>query len=81
MNPTQWDLKGYTGYIWGTTATLTAAWAFFRLPETRGRTYEDLDVLFSKGVDAREFETFRIDEVDDDDDDDDGDDCGGEGHE
>ncbi len=77
MNPTQWDLKGYTGYIWAATAAATGAWAFFRLPETMGRTYEELDVLFSREVDARKFEGFQVD----DDHDDDGDDCEEEGHE
>lgn len=27
-------------FFWGTTALLTWIWGFFRLPETRGRTFE-----------------------------------------
>lgn len=30
-------------------------WAFFRLPETQNRSYEQLDVLFAKKVSARHF--------------------------
>ena len=64
MNPTQWNLKGYTGFIWGATAFVTFVWAFFRLPETKGRTFEDLDLLFAKEVPAREFAAYEIDTFD-----------------
>jgi MFS transporter, SP family, general alpha glucoside:H+ symporter len=60
MNPTEWNLKGYTGFIWGATAFVTFVWAYFRLPETRGRTFEDLDILFAKKVPAREFEGYDV---------------------
>jgi SP family general alpha glucoside:H+ symporter-like MFS transporter len=60
MNPTEWNLKGYTGFIWGGTAFATFVWAYFRLPETRGRTFEDLDILFAKKVPARKFEGYDV---------------------
>ena len=55
MNPMEFDLKGYTGFVWGGTALCTFVWAFFRLPESSGRTYEELDILFAKQVPARKF--------------------------
>ncbi|KAM0547302.1 hypothetical protein ACHAPJ_010437 [Fusarium lateritium] len=55
MNPTAWNLSGYTAFIWAGTSALVLAWAYFRLPETAGRTYEQLDVLFSERVSARHF--------------------------
>jgi SP family general alpha glucoside:H+ symporter-like MFS transporter len=61
MNPTQWNMKGYTGFFWGTTALLTFAWAFFRLPETKNRTYEELAWLFAEGTPARKFATTNVD--------------------
>ena len=64
MNPTQLDLKGYTGFIWGSTALLTGIWAWYRLPETKGRTFEDLDMLFAKKVRARDFKSYEIDVYD-----------------
>ena len=64
MNPTNWNFKGYTGFIWGATAFLTFIWAFFRLPETKGRTFEDLDMLFAKKVPARQFKNYEIDVFD-----------------
>jgi MFS transporter, SP family, general alpha glucoside:H+ symporter len=34
---------------------------WFYQPETRGRTYEDIDELFIKKIPAREFEGFVTD--------------------
>lgn len=61
MNPTEWNLKGYTGFFWGGLAFCTAVWTWFRLPETKGRTFEDLDMLFSKEVPARKFGLYKLD--------------------
>jgi len=61
MNPTELNLKGYTGFIWGATALIAAIWAFFRLPETKGRTFEDLDLLFAKKIPARQFKRYEVD--------------------
>lgn len=36
-------------------------YAFFRLPEPRGRTFAELDVLFERKVNARKFEKTKID--------------------
>jgi SP family general alpha glucoside:H+ symporter-like MFS transporter len=55
MNPTEWNLKGYTGFIWGGATFITFAWAYFRLPETKGRSFNEIDILFAKKVSARKF--------------------------
>lgn len=60
MNPTQWDMKGYTGFVWGGTALCTFVWAFFRLPETKDRTFEELDILFAKRIAARKFGSYKV---------------------
>ena len=60
MNPTELNLKGYTGFIWGSTAFIVFTWAFFRLPETMGRTFEELDILFAKKVSARKFKEHEL---------------------
>lgn len=62
MNPSELNLKGYTGFIWGSTAFLVFVWAFFRLPESRGRTYEELDLLFARGTSTRKFASAKLDE-------------------
>lgn len=61
INPAEGNWKGKTGYLWAGTAFLAAVWAFFRLPECSGRTYEELDVLFHRGVSARKFGSYELD--------------------
>ncbi|OAL30088.1 hypothetical protein AYO20_08891 [Fonsecaea nubica] len=60
MNPQALNWSGYTGLFWGTTAILTWVWAWYRLPETKDRTYEELDILFAKRIDARDFESTNV---------------------
>jgi len=61
VNPIEWNLKGKTGFLWGATALTMFLWAFFRLPEIKGRTYEELDILFLQGVPARQFAKTHVD--------------------
>ena len=35
MNPNAWNLRGYTGFVWGGCAWIVFIWAYFRLPETK----------------------------------------------
>ncbi|KAI5458912.1 general substrate transporter [Mariannaea sp. PMI_226] len=64
MNPQAWNLKGYTGFVWGGTCFFMFVWSYYRLPETWGRTYHELDVLFAKRVPARKFATTTVDPFD-----------------
>lgn len=64
INPTEANLKGKTAFFWFATALLAAIWAFFRLPECRGRTYEELDIMFHQKVPARKFASYHVDAYD-----------------
>ncbi|KAK5172276.1 uncharacterized protein LTR77_003914 [Saxophila tyrrhenica] len=61
INPTEWNLQGKTAFVWASTASLMVVWIFFRLPETKDRTYEELDVLFSHKIPARGFKKAKVD--------------------
>ena len=61
LNPREWNLKGYTGFVWGGTALFTLIWAFFRLPETKDRTFGEIDMLFANKVPARKFAKYNTD--------------------
>ena len=61
INPTAWNLKGYTSFFWMGTALLTLIWVFFRLPETKGRSYEEINLLFAKGIGSRHFSEYQVD--------------------
>jgi len=61
LNPTAGDWKGKTGFFWGGCSFLFFVWTFFRLPETKGKTFEELDILFANRVPAREFARYQVD--------------------
>ncbi|KKY34503.1 putative mfs sugar transporter [Diaporthe ampelina] len=61
LNPTEWNLRGRTGFFWGSTAFCVFIWSYFRLPEVKGRTYEELDLLFTNKVPARHFASTHVD--------------------
>jgi SP family general alpha glucoside:H+ symporter-like MFS transporter len=66
INPTEWNWRGKTGYFWAGTAFLMFVWAFFRLPESKNRTFAELDVLFVKHINARKFAQISVDAYDED---------------
>ena len=39
---------------------LCLVWTYFRLPEPKGRTYAELDLLFEQKVPARKFKTTVV---------------------
>lgn len=63
INPTEANLRGKTALFWFGLAFLTTVWSVFRLPETRGRTYEELDVLFEKRIPAWKFSSTSLDVI------------------
>lgn len=68
LNPTAWDWKAKTGFFWSGFAFVAAIWCWFELPETKGKTFAELDQLFHNGVKPRKFkhaevEVFNTDEL------------------
>lgn len=55
LNPTAWNWKGKTCLLWAGTCALCWLWCYWRLPEPKGLTYLELDLLFEKKVKARKF--------------------------
>ncbi|KAK2597357.1 hypothetical protein QQS21_006054 [Conoideocrella luteorostrata] len=64
LNPTAWNWGAKAGFFWCGTCLACAIWTYFRLPEPKGRTYAELDVLFENGVSARKFKTTTVDRFD-----------------
>jgi MFS transporter, SP family, general alpha glucoside:H+ symporter len=60
LNPTAWNLKGKGGFIWAAFCGLSFIWSYFRLPEPRGRTPAELDILFEQKIDARKFSEVKV---------------------
>lgn len=62
-----WNWGAKTGLFWAGLVVLILIWAYLRLPETKGRTYGELDVLFEQEVNARKFASTRVDQFADSD--------------
>ncbi|CAI0646294.1 hypothetical protein COL154_005841 [Colletotrichum chrysophilum] len=61
LNPTAWNWSNYTGFFWGGICFCCCVYTYFRVPEPRGRTFAELDVLFEHKVSARKFESTKVD--------------------
>lgn len=59
-----WTLRARRLLTLTATALIAVVWTYFRLPEARGRTYEELDILFHKKVPARKFASYNVDAYD-----------------
>jgi len=71
LNPGAWNWGAKSGFFYAGTCFCCFLWAFFRLPEPKGRTYAELDVLFEKRVSARQFkhtvvESFHVSDTESD---------------
>ncbi|KJR83315.1 Sugar transporter family protein [Sporothrix schenckii 1099-18] len=63
INPDQADARGKVGFFFGGLTLFCLAWTYFRVPETAGRTYEELDLLFDQRVPARQFKGYQLDRL------------------
>jgi SP family general alpha glucoside:H+ symporter-like MFS transporter len=62
INPTAWNWGAKSGLFWAGMCFLCLTWTYFRLPEPKGRTYGEIDILFERRVPAREFRETEVDE-------------------
>jgi SP family general alpha glucoside:H+ symporter-like MFS transporter len=60
LNVDAWNWKGKAVFFWGGFCLLCVLWAFFRLPEPRGRTSAELDILFEQKIPARKFKSTQL---------------------
>lgn len=59
INPSAWNLRGKGAFVWAVPCGLTLVWTFFRFPETKGRSFGELDDLFHRGIPARRFKETK----------------------
>jgi MFS transporter, SP family, general alpha glucoside:H+ symporter len=52
--------RGRAGFLFGAISFVCYLWCFFRLPESRGRTFEELDILFERRVPLRQFKEYDL---------------------
>ncbi|GIZ41751.1 hypothetical protein CKM354_000504600 [Cercospora kikuchii] len=61
INPTAWDWGSYAGFFWAGLAFLCCIYTYFRVPEPKGRTFAEMDLLFERKVSARKFASTEVD--------------------
>src|SRR4051812_23709681 len=59
INPAALNWGPRYGFIWFPSCVVAALWVFFFLPEAKGRTLEEIDEMFAKGLPARKFAGYR----------------------
>lgn len=62
INPQAWNLGAKGAFVWMCTCCAFLVWTYFRLPEPKGRTYGELDVLFQRKVPAIKFKSTLVQE-------------------
>ncbi|GKT51167.1 maltose permease MAL31 [Colletotrichum spaethianum] len=61
FNPDQLNLGAKITFIFGGLAVISLVHLWYNLPETAGRTYEELDEMFMKEIPARKFKKYTPD--------------------
>ncbi|KAH9939513.1 maltose permease [Amylocystis lapponica] len=64
VNPDEANLGGKVGFIFGGLAAVGTVWAYLYIPETKNRTVDEIDLLFERGVSARHFADYNLNEED-----------------
>lgn len=60
LNPEEWNWSAKSAFFFGGLSCICLVWTFFRLPEMKGRTYEEIDLLFEERLPARKFKSHAI---------------------
>ncbi|XHG08913.1 hypothetical protein AWENTII_012001 [Aspergillus wentii] len=63
MNEDEANWRGKLGFLFSGLSAICLVFCFFCMPETKGRTFEELDILFEKKVPSRKFGEYKIEIV------------------
>ncbi|KAK1087912.1 hypothetical protein LTR33_000826 [Friedmanniomyces endolithicus] len=60
LNPTAWGWGAKSGFFWGGLSFLGFVFTFLCVPEPKGRTVAELDLLFERRTSARRFASTEV---------------------
>jgi len=66
ITPDQGNLRGKLAFVFLGATVPCLVWCFLNLPETKGRTFEELDIMFQKKIFTKNFSTSVFSENMDD---------------
>jgi hypothetical protein len=58
INPAELNYGGKYGYIWFGTSVVVVTFIYFAVPEVQGRSFEEIEEMFDRGVAAKDFPTY-----------------------
>lgn len=61
MNEDQGNWRGKIGFLFAGLGALCTLYCYLCMPETKGRTFEELDLMFERKVSSRKFSNYEID--------------------
>ncbi|KAB5566695.1 putative MFS alpha-glucoside transporter, partial [Coniochaeta sp. 2T2.1] len=61
LSNSEWNWGAKAGLFYAGTNLLCNIWCWFRLPETKDRTFGEIDILFDNHVPARKFKYTKVD--------------------
>ncbi|CEP64781.1 uncharacterized protein LALA0_S13e02872g [Lachancea lanzarotensis] len=64
LNTEEWNWGAKTGLFWGGICLIMLTWAILDMPETKGRTFGEIDELFHLRVPARRFKSTEVNPYD-----------------
>jgi len=62
LSAEEWNWGAKSGFFWAGTNFCCLVWAYFRLPETKDRSFGEIDLLFEGRVPARKFKSTKVDQ-------------------
>lgn len=62
INPDQGNMRGKLAFVFFGASIPCLIWCFLGLPETKGRTFEELDIMFQRKIAVKEFATYDFSE-------------------
>ncbi|OAQ58889.1 maltose permease [Pochonia chlamydosporia 170] len=66
LNPGAAGIGAKIEFLYGGISVCSLIWCIFRMPETKGRTYEELDIMFERKIPARQFKSYKFESEDED---------------
>jgi SP family general alpha glucoside:H+ symporter-like MFS transporter len=65
LNSAYGNMAGKSGYVWAGTGFICLVASYFYLPEMKGRSYREIDIMFNRKIPARQWKKTVIDINDD----------------
>lgn len=60
LNPTAWNWGAMTGFFWAGACVIGLTFTWFMVPESKGKTVAEMDILFEQKVAVRKFKQAKV---------------------